>query len=51
MQSIDKRENFKVLIQDNNLIKDKLSKSEIDSLFDYNYYLKFVDDIYGRLGF
>ena len=51
MKSIDKRENFKVLIQDNNLIKDKLSKSEIDSLFDYNYYLKFVDDIYGRLGF
>ncbi|MEC7880622.1 MAG: adenylosuccinate lyase [Chloroflexota bacterium] len=51
MKSIDKGENFKVLIQNNNLVKDKLSENEINSLFDLDYYLKFIDDIYGRLGF
>jgi len=51
MKSIDEGENFKVLIQNNDLVKEKLSKNEIDSLFDHDYYLKFIDDIYGRLGF
>ena len=26
-------------------------KDEIDTLFDHDYYLQFIDDIYGRLGF
>jgi len=27
-----------------------LSKSELESLFDYDYYLKYVDSIFERLG-
>jgi len=27
-----------------------LSKSELESLFDYNYYLRYVDSIFERLG-
>ena len=51
MKSIDEGESFKVLIQSNLLINEKLSKDEIDKLFDHDYYLQFIDDIYGRLGF
>ena len=51
MKSIDEGESFKVLIQSNLLINEKLSKDEIDTLFDHDYYLQFIDDIYGRLGF
>lgn len=51
LKSIDNEGNFKVLIQNNELVKNNLSKEDIDSLFDHSYYLRFVDDIYKRLHF
>ncbi len=32
------------------IMPNHLSKSELVSLFDYNYYLKYVDSIFERLG-
>ncbi len=37
------------LLKENQLINSKLTTSEIESLFDYNYFLKEVDAIYERV--
>jgi len=46
---LEKR-SFPVLLEADKQILAHLSKSELESLFDYNYYLKYVDIIFGRLG-
>lgn len=40
---------LKLLGTDNNVIKH-LSRKELNNIFDYNYFLKHVDDIFKRLG-
>jgi adenylosuccinate lyase len=51
LTSMDEKKDFKILIKENELIKDKLSTSEIESLFDHDYYLRFIDKIFERLDF
>ena len=50
MKAWQERENFLSLLEADEAILTHLSKPELASLFDYNYYLKYVDTIFERLG-
>ncbi len=41
---------FITLLKGDNRVIDRLDEKKIDSIFDYNYYLKYVDTIFQRLG-
>jgi len=49
MKAWQEKENFLSLLEADEEISTHLSKSELASLFDYNYYLKYVDAIFERL--
>ena len=44
------RESFLGLLRADRRITARLTKLELESLFDYTYYLKYIDDIFQRLG-
>ena len=44
------KKSFLGLLEGDALITAHLSKSELESLFDYNYYVRHVDSIFERLG-
>ncbi|MHC1578488.1 MAG: adenylosuccinate lyase [Dehalococcoidia bacterium] len=50
MKAWEKRESFLSLLQRNRRVTSHLSKEELKSLFDYGYYLKYVDEVFQRLG-
>jgi adenylosuccinate lyase len=50
MKAWEERKSFLTLLKADRRISAHLSESELDSLFDYSYYLKYVDDIFERLG-
>jgi adenylosuccinate lyase len=50
MKAWEKRKGFLSLLKADRRIAARLSKLELNSLFDYNYYLKYVDDVFKRLG-
>jgi len=50
MQSWRTGESFRGLLLCDNDVMAHLSEKEIDGLFDFNYHLKRVDEIYGRFG-
>jgi adenylosuccinate lyase len=49
MKAWEKSKNFLSLLEADRRITAHLSKLELNSLFDYNYYLKYVDDVFRRL--
>jgi len=49
MQAWQGKESFLNLLEADKQTLAHLSKSELESLFDYNYYLKYVDAIFERL--
>ena len=49
MKAWQEKENFLSLLEADEAILTHLSKPELASLFDYNYYLKYVDTIFERL--
>ncbi len=49
MKAWEKRKSFLSLLEADRRITTRLSKLELNSLFDYNYYLKYVDDVFKRL--
>jgi len=49
MKAWEKSTSFRGLLQADKRITTRLSKLELNSIFDYNYYLKYVDDVFGRL--
>jgi adenylosuccinate lyase len=49
MTAWERRKSFPSLLEGDKRISRHLSKKELDSLFDYGYYLKHVDDIFDRL--
>jgi adenylosuccinate lyase len=49
MKAWAKNKSFRGLLEADKRIVARLSKLELGSLFDYNYYLKYVDDIFERL--
>lgn len=50
MKAWQEKRSFLSLLEAATEITAYLSKSELESLFDYNYYLKYVDNIFERLG-
>jgi len=50
MKAWQERKSFLNLLEKDTEISRYLSKSELESIFDYNYYLKHVDRIFARLG-
>jgi adenylosuccinate lyase len=49
MKAWEKKKSFLSLLEADRRITARLSKKELDSLFDYSYYLKHVDDVFKRL--
>ena len=50
MRSWDERRPYLALLTNDSRITDHLSRDELASLFDYKYYLKHVNDSFGRIG-
>ncbi|OGN92361.1 MAG: hypothetical protein A2Z75_07165 [Chloroflexi bacterium RBG_13_50_10] len=50
MKAWEKRKSFLSLLEADRRITARLTKLELNSLFDYTYYLKYVDDVFRRLG-
>lgn len=44
------RKKFLTLLQADPEVVAKVSREELESLFDYNYYLRYVDDVFQRVG-
>ncbi|GLB61921.1 adenylosuccinate lyase [Cytobacillus sp. NCCP-133] len=50
MEAWEKQVQFRSLIEQDETISSKLSESELNDCFDYNYHIKHVDTIFDRLG-
>jgi adenylosuccinate lyase len=50
MKSWEGNKDFRKLLKADPEVAEILSEPELDSLFDYQYYLRYVDDIFERLG-
>ena len=50
MKSWKGNRNFLTLLKADNGVKDVISTEELDKIFDYQYYLQHVDEIFRRLG-
>jgi len=50
MEAWQQKKSFLSLLETDNRVTAHLTRSELESLFDYNYYLKHVDSIFERLG-
>jgi adenylosuccinate lyase len=50
MEAWQQKKGFLSLLEADNRVTAHLTRSELESLFDYNYYLKHVDSIFERLG-
>jgi adenylosuccinate lyase len=50
MKAWEERKSFLSLLEADERIIHHLSKKELNSLFDYGYYLKHVDEVFERLG-
>jgi adenylosuccinate lyase len=46
----DEGRDFRDVIQENTRVMEYLKEEEINSLFDWNYHLKHIDDVFQRLG-
>lgn len=49
-KSWDEQVQFKPLVEKDPVISKRLSQAEIDDAFDYHYHLRFVDQIFNRVG-
>lgn len=50
MKAWEERKSLLSLLEADNKTTAHLSKAELESLFDHNYYLRHVDDIFDRIG-
>jgi adenylosuccinate lyase len=50
MKTWQGKRKFITLLKADSEVMTVLSAPELEALFDYNYYLRYVDDIFGRLG-
>jgi adenylosuccinate lyase len=50
MKAWEEKKDFLSLLEADRRITAHLGKKELDSLFDYGYYLKHVDEVFERLG-
>ncbi len=50
MEAWEEKKDFLSLLEADRRVTARLSKEELNSLFDYGYYLKHVDEVFERLG-
>ena len=50
MKAWQEKKNFLSLLEADERVTARLNKKELNSLFDYGYYLKHVDEVFERLG-
>ena len=50
MQAWQERRSFRDLLATNPEVSDRLSRQELDEIFDYAYYVRYVDSAFERLG-
>jgi len=50
MEAWEKKQSFLSLLEADKRIAARLDKKELNSLFDYDYYLRHVDELFERLG-
>jgi adenylosuccinate lyase len=50
MQSWANSDDFLALLKSDHEIMDVLPTTELEKLFDYGYYLRYIDDIFRRIG-
>jgi adenylosuccinate lyase len=50
MKAWEERKGFRSLLEADRRVTARLSKEELHSLFDYNFYVKHVDTVFERLG-
>ena len=46
----DEDADFRELIRRDSIVGERLEPEELDNIFDYGYYVRFVDDIFERVG-
>ncbi len=46
----DEDQDFRELIRRDSTVRERLKPEELDNIFDYGYYVRFVDDIFERVG-
>ena len=46
----DRNGDFRELVEADETVREHLSGEELDQIFNYSYYVRYVDDIYRRLG-
>jgi adenylosuccinate lyase len=50
MKAWEEKKDFLSLLEADRQVTAHLNKEELNSLFDYGYYLKHVDEVFERLG-
>jgi adenylosuccinate lyase len=50
MEAWEKRKSFLSLLETDSRITARLNEKELNSIFDYSYYLRHVDEVFERLG-
>ena len=49
MRTWDEEHGFQDLVRSDSEIARHMTEDELDAIFDYGYYVKYVDDVFGRL--
>ena len=50
MRTWDEDRDFRELVRDDPDVAGRLTESELDGIFDYQYYVRHVDEIFERVG-
>jgi adenylosuccinate lyase len=50
MESWDEKKDFRELIQNEEMVKSVLNSDELNELFNYNYYIQYVDETFDLCG-
>ena len=51
MSALESIKDFRDLVRGDDRVKQLIDHDDLESLFDYGYYLRYVNEIYARLGF
>ncbi len=51
MSALESSNDFRDMVRGDDRVKELIDQDDLESLFDYGYYLRYVNEIYARLGF
>ena len=46
----DEDDDFRELVRNDDAVTDNMEAGELDKIFDYGYYVRFIDDVFERVG-